>query len=150
MKRVADDLPMLLPYQQRWFCDESQVKVIEKSRRVGISWASACKHVFVAAEGKSDAWYVGYSEDQGEEFIRDVADWAKAVHGAAVSEVQRFVLEDVDPETGNTKAIKAFRVDFASGCKVTALSSRPRNLRAAMKDRGWILKRSDINLVQTL
>jgi phage FluMu gp28-like protein len=125
---IANDLPLLLPFQQEWFCDESDVKVIVKSRRIGISWTSAAKHVFVAAEGLMDGFYVGYTEDQGEEFIRDVADWAKVVHGVAL-EIQRFVLEDVDPETGNTQAIKAFRVDFASGKRVVALSSRPRNLR---------------------
>lgn len=128
---TADDLdalPALLPYQQRWFSDESKVKVHEKSRRIGISWTSACKHAFVAGEGLMDGWYIGYSEDQGEEFIRDVASWAKVLHDVAI-EHECMMLEDVDPESGETSAIKAFRVDFASGCKVTALSSRPRNLR---------------------
>jgi phage FluMu gp28-like protein len=33
--------PILLPYQQAWLADDSQVKVYEKSRRIGISWAEA-------------------------------------------------------------------------------------------------------------
>ena len=31
----------LLPYQQRWAKDDAQVKVIEKSRRIGLSWGEA-------------------------------------------------------------------------------------------------------------
>lgn len=123
-----EDPPLLLPFQAEWFADESDVKVIVKSRRIGISWTSAAKHVFVAGEGLMDGWYVGYTEDQGEEFIRDVADWARATNTAA-SEYDEFILEDMDPVSGHTQAIKAFRVDFASGKRVTALSSRPRNLR---------------------
>ena len=31
----------LLPYQARWVRDRAGLKVIEKSRRIGISWAEA-------------------------------------------------------------------------------------------------------------
>lgn len=119
---------VLLPYQQRWFADRSEVKLIEKSRRTGITWTSAAEHADEGACGRSSTWYIGYSEDQGEEFIRDVATWARQLHGVAV-EYGEEVLEDVDPETGKTEAIKAFRIDWASGRRTTALSSRPRNLR---------------------
>ena len=36
---VARDV--LLPYQVRWIADDAAVKVAEKSRRVGITWAEA-------------------------------------------------------------------------------------------------------------
>ena len=32
---------ILLPYQQRWIADRAPVKVCEKSRRIGITWAEA-------------------------------------------------------------------------------------------------------------
>ncbi|EAC1890545.1 hypothetical protein JT609_003525 [Escherichia coli] len=36
----ALDIPaVLMPYQQRWVADTSPLKVIEKSRRTGITWA---------------------------------------------------------------------------------------------------------------
>ena len=41
---------ILLPYQTRWVADKSAVKFIEKSRRVGISWAEAADDTLYASE----------------------------------------------------------------------------------------------------
>ncbi|HGC3603200.1 TPA: hypothetical protein ACIYHJ_005355, partial [Escherichia coli] len=41
--------PVLLPYQQRWVADTSPLKVMEKSRRTGITWAEASDNVLTAA-----------------------------------------------------------------------------------------------------
>lgn len=60
-----------------------------------------------------------------EQYINDVATWAKHYHLAA-SIVEEFVFENEDGD----ESILAFRVRFASGHKVVALSSRPANLRA--------------------
>jgi phage FluMu gp28-like protein len=119
---------ILLPFQALWYADRSEVKIIEKSRRTGITWTSAAEHADEGATGNCDTWYIGYSEDQGEEFIRDVAQWGRNLHGIAV-EYGECLFEDYDPATQKTEAIKAFRVDWASGKRTTALSSRPRNLR---------------------
>jgi phage FluMu gp28-like protein len=60
------------------------------------------------------------------EFIETVAMWARAFSLASDAiEDAGDVLEDVDREKG----VQAFRVRFASGHKVVALSSRPSNLR---------------------
>ncbi len=113
---------VLLPYQKRWIADTSQVKVIEKSRRVGISWAEAAGSVLEAAnQSGQDTWYIGYNKDMAEEFIRDCASWARDLNLAAV-EMGQEVFED-------EKNILAFRINFPSGFRVTALSSRPNNLR---------------------
>ena len=32
---------LLLPYQRKWVLDTSRIKIMEKSRQIGISWASA-------------------------------------------------------------------------------------------------------------
>jgi phage FluMu gp28-like protein len=115
--------PVLLPYQQRWIADKSQVRVCEKSRRVGLSWAQAAESALVAAaEDGMDTWYVGYNKDMAMEFIRDAGDWAKAYQLAA-DEMEEVVLKDGD------KDILAFRINFPSGFRITALSSRPSNLR---------------------
>jgi predicted phage terminase large subunit-like protein len=60
-----------------------------------------------------------------EQYIRDTADWAIAFN-LACSEVEEFVFDDGDEAVG----ILAFRVRFASGNQVVALSSRPKNLRS--------------------
>ena len=120
--------PVLLPYQQRWLADPAPVRVAEKSRRVGLSWAQASESALLAAADRGmDTWYIGYTLDMAQEFIRDAGAWAKAFNLAA-GEMQECVFEE-EGEDGETKAIKAYRIDFASGHRVTALSSRPRNLR---------------------
>ena len=120
---------VLLGYQQRWVSDPADVAVWEKSRRIGASWCDASDSVLVAspAEDAMDALYIGYSEDMTREYIDDCAMWAKAFNYAA-SAVGETVFEDTDDE-GNTRNIKAFRIDFASGKKILALSSRPRSIR---------------------
>lgn len=120
---------VLLPYQQRWVSDPSDVAVWEKSRRIGASWCDACDAVMTAApaENAMDALYIGYSEDMTREYIDDCAMWAKAFNFAAGG-MNEALFDDID-ENGDTKQIKAFRIDFASGKKILALSSRPRSIR---------------------
>jgi phage FluMu gp28-like protein len=115
---------VLLPYQQRWVADRSPVKLCEKSRRTGFSWATAAEGVLeAAARDGQDVWYVGYNKDMAQEFIRDSGDWAQQF-GKAASAVEEILLED-----GDDKKILTFRITFASGYRVSALSSRPSNLR---------------------
>jgi predicted phage terminase large subunit-like protein len=103
------------------------VKICEKSRRIGISWADAADSALEAAcQTGCDSWYVGYNKEMSEQYISDVAFWASSYQLAA-SAVEQFVFED------EAKDILAFRVRFASGYKVTALSSRPSNLRSKGK-----------------
>ena len=37
----ADPEKMLLPYQERWRADKSQIKLAEKSRQIGWTWTDA-------------------------------------------------------------------------------------------------------------
>jgi phage FluMu gp28-like protein len=114
---------VLLPYQQAWIADKSPVRLVEKSRRVGLSWAEAAGSALEASrQGGQDTWYVGYNKDMAEEFILDCAFWAKHFQVAA-EQMEQIVVEDEKQD------ILAFRIRFASGARVTALSSRPSNLR---------------------
>ncbi|WP_211203358.1 hypothetical protein [Candidatus Accumulibacter contiguus] len=114
---------VLLPYQQAWVADSAEVAVWEKSRRIGASWCDASQAVLTAAaEGGQDALYIGYSEDMTREYVDDCAMWAKAF-SFAVSWLGEVVYVDEERD------IKAFRIDFASGKKILALSSRPRSIR---------------------
>lgn len=122
---------LLLPYQQHAIqaANDNNVLVIEKSRRIGLTWGLAAHAVLVAAAMKSaggmDVFYMGYEKEMAREFIDVVAMWAKAF-GVAAGAAEEFVLEDDDkPE----KSIKAFRVQFASGFEVVALPSKPRAFR---------------------
>lgn len=114
---------VLLPYQAKWQEDKARVKVIEKSRRIGMSWDEASEDALLAAsKSGQDVFYVGYNKDMAQEFINDCADWAK-FYDKAASEVKEDVFKDKD------KDIITFRIKFASGFKIVALSSRPSNLR---------------------
>lgn len=114
---------VLLPYQQRWMADESPVKWMEKSRRIGLSWTEAGDDALLSARKNGmDVWYIGYNKDMAQEFIEDASDWARFYNKAATT-IEEFLFKDEE------KDIQAFRIRFASGHKIVALSSRPANLR---------------------
>ena len=132
IKKIFDDARheegVLLGYQIRWIADQHDVKVCEKSRRVGISWAEASDDaLYSASEIGDDTWYIGYTKDMAREFIDDCAFWAH-LYKQAAEDVNEFVF--VDQEDGQEdRQILAYRINFASGHKIVALSSAPRNLR---------------------
>ena len=117
---------VLLPYQKIWIADDSPLKIAEKSRRTGITWAEAAdatlKSSLAKSEGGCNHFYVGSNKEMAREFIDAVAMWAKAFNKAA-GDIQEEVFADED------KDILTFVVYFSSGFKVQALSSNPSNLR---------------------
>lgn len=116
--------PILLAYQQRWLADKSKIKIAEKSRRIGYSWADAAESALEAARALGcSTFYVGYNREMAQQYIKDVAYWAQAYQLAA-SEIQEEVIEEED------KAIFIYTIRFVSGHEVSALSSRPANLRS--------------------
>jgi len=117
-------LDVLLGYQQRWIADRSPVKVAQKGRRIGLTYGEAADSALEGArELGQDTWYIGYNQDMGREFIETVGDWARRIDAAVDTFFEEVAVED---DKGD---IQAYRVRFASGHKVTALSSRPSNLR---------------------
>ena len=117
---------VLLPYQKTWLGDKSPVKVGEKSRRIGLTWAQALDDVLKAStsgrEGM-DVLYISFNQDMTREYIDTCAEWAKKLQVVA-GKVNEDIFRD-----GDEREIKAFRIDFASGHKILALSNRPSNLR---------------------
>lgn len=119
---------LLLGYQQGAISllDSTSLLAIEKSRRIGLTWALAAKAVLTASkadgEGGMDALYISYAQDMTREFIDACAMWAR-VFDLAASDEAEIMLKDGD------KDIKAFRINFASGFEVMALSSAPRSIR---------------------
>jgi predicted phage terminase large subunit-like protein len=116
--------PILLPYQRKWAKDNSRVKICQKSRRIGLSWGDASIATLDAslANGCS-TYYIGYNREMSEQYIEDVGWWAKS-YQLVTSHIEKEILEQDD------RSILVYRVRFASGHKVVALSSRPSNLRA--------------------
>jgi phage FluMu gp28-like protein len=122
---------VLLPYQRRTVSlldSACPVLFVEKSRRIGLTWALAAWAVLRAARQKAaggmDGMYISYSREMTREFIDACAMWARAFNIAAdAAEEVLFAQDDAD------KAINAFRIKFASGFEIMALSSAPRGLR---------------------
>lgn len=127
---------VLFPYQADTVAELESgtgLVVIEKSRRIGLTWGLASYAVLRAGRVKSaggmDAMYISYSQEMTREFIDACAMWARAFAQAAMS-AEEFLFDDTDPaDPGETRHIQAFRIRFASGFEILALSSAPRSLR---------------------
>lgn len=118
---------VFLDYQGKWVIDKAIVKVMEKSRRIGLSWGEAEDAVECAASSSGmDVWYIGYTKDMAIEFILDCAQWAQHLQGFA-SEIESG--EEIFIDGEERQSVLKFSITFASGNRITALSSTPRNLR---------------------
>lgn len=118
---------LLLPYQNAWLSETANFAVIEKCRRAGISWAQAGRDALHAGHSNGgNVWYMGQDKDMSQAYITDAAWWADEVYGSTLkhSDIEQDVLEDGD------NSIMSYKIRFASGFKITALSSRPANLRS--------------------
>jgi len=114
----------LLPYQTRWIADGAGLKVIEKSRRVGISWAEACDAVMHAGgAGGGNVYYQAYSREMTRGFIEDCASWARALEVGAGALGETLV-----GEAG--RGVRAYRIVFPSKREILAMTSAPRAFRS--------------------
>ena len=105
--------------------------VIEKSRRIGLTWGLASYAVLKASSAPDAAgqnvWYMGYDKDMTLEFIEVCAMWARAF-GLVAGELEEEEVLYTD-DNGKELGVKAFSIRFASGFRITALPSVPRALR---------------------
>lgn len=105
-----------LPYQVNWLNDTSQIKLYEKSRRIGITYAQAFEDVVDAGiYGKFNVWFSSNSDTNAREYIDYIKKFARTL-GAVINELA----EDNDMQT--------YVVYFKNGTKITALSSNPNQL----------------------
>ena len=130
-----EDEPVFLPYQRRWFEDESQIMIGEKSRRTGITWAEAGRNVVNAAKprrrGGCNTFYVGSKQEMALEYIAACALFAKAFNELAEADVYEQTFWD----DGKKEEILTYMIRFPkTGRKIQALSSRPSNLRGLQGD----------------
>lgn len=127
--------PVFLPYQQRWFEDESQIMLAEKSRRTGLTWAEAGRNVINAAKprrrGGCNTFYVGSKQEMALEYIAACALFARAFNELAEADVYEQTFWD----DGKKEEILTYMIRFPkTGRKIQALSSRPSNLRGLQGD----------------
>ncbi len=127
-------VPTLLPYQARWVRDTAGLKLIEKSRRIGLSWTEAYDSVMHAGEGRGNIYYQSYAQDMTRGFIDDCADWGLALNAGAAA------VDEVLLDLGDDEKHPAFRLPLASGKEIFAMTSAPRAFRSKGRpgDRGIV------------
>ncbi|MDZ7862442.1 hypothetical protein [Acidovorax sp.] len=135
---LADGI--LMRHQREGAALTHSIVAIPKGRRTGMTFAIMLRKTLVAAVrkelGGKNVFYIGDTKEKGLEAIGYVAKFSRLIAKAQgeVSGVEEFLFDDQDPVTGNTRQISAYRVRFASGYQICALSSRPANIRGLQGD----------------
>jgi len=112
--------PYFLPYQVDWCRDNSRLRICEKSRQIGLSYADSYDSVLKAAvAGGRDVWVMSRDEAQAKQYIRYCKRWASILQRAAEDYEEALF----DPGAG--KAAQVQMLSFASGRAIYALSSNP-------------------------
>ena len=142
----ADQNPLvdgvLMKHQADWckLIKEEDLCLAEKGRRTGITYATSLDDTITASTSKEaggdDIYYVGDTKEKGLEFVGYCAHFAK-VMACAMAEnwngIEVFLFKDQEfDKLGNeiaTRDITAYRIRFASGFQIVALSSNPANIR---------------------
>lgn len=111
-----------LPYQARWIADTATLKIVEKSRQIGFSYATAYSAVRrVAGKGnRLDVWVSSRDDTQAKLFLDDCKNWAKILQIAA-TDLGEVVFDRENEFT-------AYVLKFASGLCIYSLSSNPNAL----------------------
>jgi phage FluMu gp28-like protein len=108
-----------LPFQQRWINDPARLKIIEKSRQIGITHADAYDSVRRVAgnDARLDVWVSSRDETQAQLYLQHCRTWANVLKIVATDLGQVLINRD--------KEIAAFAMRFANGRSIYALSSNP-------------------------
>src|SRR5436190_22831519 len=107
-----------LPYQIGWICDRAHLRICQKSRQIGMSYADSYDSVRKAAlKNGRNVWVMSRDEAQAKQYIRYCKQWANILNHAA-----RDWGELLFPTRGG-KAVQVQVLTFASGVSIYALSS---------------------------
>lgn len=124
---------VLMSHQVEWLRMQQglDIAACEKGRRTGITFAQAMDDTITAATSKEDGgdniWYLADTKEKGLEYIGYVAKFAPIIARGQATSIEQHIFLDQQPD-GTSRQIQAFRVRFASGFRITALSSRPENI----------------------
>jgi len=115
----ANTSAIFLPFQERWIKDNSRLKLMEKSRQIGVSWSTAyaADERTAMAGNKWDQWVSSRDDLQARLFIEDCKMWANILQIAA-NDLGEKVIDE------KTK-LTAYVLEFASGKRIHSMSSNP-------------------------
>lgn len=108
---------LFLPFQARWVTDTSRLKLMEKSRQIGISWSTAYTAVerTAAKAARFDQWVSSRDEMQARLFIEDCRLWTDVLKVAG-----EYLGEQVIDEKDK---LSAHVIKFANGRRIFSMSS---------------------------
>lgn len=117
MSKSADSF--FLPYQRRWIQDASRLKIMEKSRQIGMSWSTAYGIVRRKSvrDAKLDAWISSRDDLQARLFKEDCNSFAQILN-LAVSDLGQPLIDE-------GKKISAYVLEFSNSCRIHSMSSNP-------------------------
>lgn len=119
-KRVpANTTAIFLPFQSAWIKDDSRLKLMEKSRQIGLSWSTAyaCNERTAAQGARFDQWVSSRDDLQARLFIEDCKMFAGIMNMAA-KDLGQVVLDE-------KARLSAYVIEFASGRRIHSMSSNP-------------------------
>lgn len=142
MSAATEAPEVLLPYQVESLelAEEHQFLVVEKSRRIGLSYAFSPWANLMAstATGAQNVYYIGYNLDMAREFIGYCADFAQAFEGV------RVVLPDDDRiDSYVQRRFDGSYLDVAGKVLVDAQDGDFRPDRVVQEARGGFLIKGD-------
>src|SRR5215471_3198628 len=84
-----------LPYQLRWLNDHSPLKIIEKSRQIGMTFTDAYDSVkkVIRKGARLDIWISSRDEAQAKLYVEDCAKWA-AFFNCGAKDFGQIVLDE--------------------------------------------------------
>lgn len=111
-------LPLLLPYQKKWINDPSPIKLMEKSRQIGISWATAYSVIrrHLSAENTLDTFISTRDHYLSRLFLKDCQSFADLLHTFLKQKGRPILCK---------KQLSKSTLNFSNGTRIHALSSSP-------------------------
>lgn len=117
-KVFPPDDTLLIGYQRRWVLDKSLLKIMEKARRVGVSYATAYERVRNHADETTtlDSWVSSRDEPTARLFVRDCKLFSSILKAGA---------DDMGMQVVDEKGSTAHVLSFANATRINSVASNP-------------------------
>jgi phage FluMu gp28-like protein len=111
-----------LPYQVKWINDQSPLRIIEKSRQVGLTYADAFHSVEIASAtgARFDVYVSTRDKFQARLTIEDCKRWADVLE-ILVVDLGEMIFDEQHQAS-------AYVIQFSNGRRIYSLSSNPNAL----------------------
>ena len=122
-KLIPEEDLFMLKYQSDWINDRSLIRLMEKSRRVGISYATAYDEVRQhSLKGcRIDTWFSSRDDMTAQEFVRYCVKFGTVLNIAASAAFDEKILYGEDGKQTATASV----MRFATDTRINSISSNP-------------------------